>query len=62
MARGPNSFKASDLTRALKAAKAAGFNNPRVEIKYPSGCTMVVAVGQTPLDKQDANPWDVASE
>jgi hypothetical protein len=62
MARGPCSFKQRDLTRALKGAKAAGFDHLRVEVELGDGNKMVVIAGNTTLDMRDSNPWDEANK
>jgi hypothetical protein len=38
-------FRQHHIRRALKAALAAGFPNPSVEIKLPSGATLTVGAG-----------------
>ena len=37
MANQPQPFRQHHLTRALRAAKAAGMNNPSVKVRLPSG-------------------------
>lgn len=48
-------IRQSDLTRALKAAKAAGFEDVRVDIT-PTG-TLSVRTGKL-ADEAEPNPWD----
>ena len=60
MARGPCTFRQQDVTRALRAAKAAGLAVDRVEIDR-SGKIVIVAVKadyapRGAFDKR--NPWD----
>ncbi|ODS01547.1 hypothetical protein AUC71_03135 [Methyloceanibacter marginalis] len=45
MSRGPSRFRQCDVARALKAAKAAGFESATVEFR-PDG-TLVLKVGLT---------------
>jgi hypothetical protein len=54
MSRRPSTFKATDLTRAIKAAKAAGMEPRRVTIT-PTGA-IEIRFGED--EDQDANPWD----
>jgi hypothetical protein len=59
--RGPIKFKQRDLTRALKATKAAGHVAARVEIIDPKGGKIVLILSDekpTPLSTQD--DWDKA--
>jgi hypothetical protein len=57
MSRGPSSFKQGDMTRALKAAEAAGLKNYRVEIGDNGKPVVIVGIG---LDKAkaEAASWD----
>jgi hypothetical protein len=60
MARGPCTFKQSDVTKAVKAVVAAGIEVARVEVG-PDGRIVVVA-GKTDLDlsaPDRENPEDV---
>lgn len=53
-------FTQSDITRALRAARASGYANAKVTIR-PDG-TIDILVSNNELDASD-NPWDVdASE
>ncbi|MFG1179952.1 hypothetical protein [Xanthobacter versatilis] len=55
----------ADVTRLLKAARAAGYPNPRVEIE-PGGTLVLVAENPAPPpapvvpDDEAPNPWDEA--
>ncbi len=49
MARRPQTFTLRDVARAIKAAKAAGIPNPRVEIITPHGS--IVISGEAPKDE-----------
>ena len=62
MSRGPSTFQQRDLTRALKAARAAGYVDARIEIQRGK---IVLIVGKQ-LDEQaqaattteTENEWD----
>jgi len=55
MPRGPAKFTQSDVTRAIKAARAAGLESPRVEIA-PDG-TIIIGGSQ-----QSAGPFSPYDE
>src|SRR5262245_47000129 len=59
MARGPASFKQQDLTRALRAAKAAGIDVQRFEIDKTG--KIVVITAQPAMDTSDKSDdeWDI---
>ena len=60
VARHASTFRQNDITRAIRAAKAAGCKNPRVEI----GGGKIVIVAETgdeissPATGEDENEWD----
>jgi hypothetical protein len=61
MARGPLSFKATDLTRAVRAVLAAGLSVAKVEVDK-GGRIVVVAVepDKTAPDQSGVmNEWDI---
>jgi hypothetical protein len=64
MSRTPATFKAADLTRAVKAARAAGLDVNRVEITKDGRIVLVHApavddVPNTPtIDSTLCNEWD----
>jgi hypothetical protein len=60
--RGPCACKQQDITRALKGAKAAGFNEARVEIELGEGRKMVLFARSTSHDVLDENAWDAVSK
>jgi hypothetical protein len=53
MAGRPPQFKLRDVTRAFRAAEAAGVRDPRVEVKCPNGS--VITIDSKP-DKGTAAP------
>jgi DNA-binding MarR family transcriptional regulator len=55
MARAPSTFRQSDVTRAIKAAVAAGVEIQRVEID-PNG--RIVIVTATEAERREVNEWD----
>jgi hypothetical protein len=58
MSRGPLTFKQTDVTRAIKAAVAAGVEVARVEVDK-DGRIIVIAKGS---EATTVNPWDKATE
>ena len=57
MSRGPTTFRARDVTQAIKAAKLAGIEVARVEIGKDGKIVIVTGKPeQPPVD--DANEWD----
>ena len=63
VARGPSTFKQQDVTRAIRAAKAAGIEVQRIEIEIEPGKIVVVAGKPTEPNKVEATPneWDGAT-
>ena len=55
MSRAPSTFRQSDVTRAIKAAVAAGVEIQRVEID-PNG--RIVIVTATEAERREVNEWD----
>jgi hypothetical protein len=57
MSRGPQTFRQRDMTKAVKAVVAAGFDVLRVEVDK-SGRIIVVTArsGENPVS--DRNEWD----
>jgi hypothetical protein len=55
MARAPSTFRQSDVTRAIKAAVAAGVEIQRVEID-PNG--RIVIITATEAERREGNEWD----
>lgn len=49
--RGPSTFRQTDVTRALKAARAAGFEHVRVEVDTDGRIILIVGrVGEEPTE------------
>lgn len=57
MARGRCTFRQSDLVRALKATRAAGMGDARVEVRS-DGTIIVVPGGGGAASPANENPWD----
>ncbi|RWQ68900.1 MAG: hypothetical protein EOS85_31385 [Mesorhizobium sp.] len=62
MSRTPATFKAADLTRAVKAARAAGLEVNRIEITKDGRIVLIYAPsdvpGAQPIDSTLSNEWD----
>jgi hypothetical protein len=60
MARGPCTFRQADVTRALKAARAAGFEHVRVEIDREGKIAIVARANDAGAEgkAEEANEWD----
>ena len=54
MTRAPATFRQSDITRAIRAARAAGVENVRVDITK-NGKISIVVGGEAP---KEPNEWD----
>jgi hypothetical protein len=59
MSRAPFRFKQSDVTRAIRAATAAGVEIARIDVDR-DGRISVIPKGACP--EPQANPWDQAME
>lgn len=59
MARSASAFRQSDITKALKAARAAGYEQPEVEIDLKSG-KIVLKPARAEAASIDGGPneWD----
>jgi hypothetical protein len=57
MSRGPATFKQTDLTRALKAARAAGVQVSRFEIDASGKIVVVAANDSVPDDDAELNEF-----
>jgi hypothetical protein len=59
MARGPCTFKQQDVTRALRAAVAAGVEVQRFEIDKDGKIVVVTGKSQEPVaEGRGENEWD----
>jgi hypothetical protein len=56
MARAPSTFRQQDVTRAIRAAIAAGVDIARVEIGKDGKIVIVTAAEAGPL--KEGNEWD----
>jgi hypothetical protein len=63
MARGPSTFKQQDVTRAIRAAQAAGIEIQRIEIEIEPSKIVVVAgkPAEPDMDEATPNEWDGAT-
>jgi hypothetical protein len=59
MPRRPCLFRQSDVTRAVRAAQAAGLNVVRVEVDHNGRIAVVAGTGQTDHNAASTiNEWD----
>ena len=58
MARGPLTFKQLDLTRAIKAARAAGLEIARLRVNRDGD--IIVEIGKPREPTAEKNEWDDA--
>jgi hypothetical protein len=59
MARAPAIFRQADVTRAFRAAKAAGVRVARVEIDR-EGKIVIVTADELEGERREENEWDRA--
>jgi hypothetical protein len=57
MARAPSIFRQQDVTRAFRAAKAAGVRVRRIEIDR-TGKLVIVTADDELDDRREKNEWD----
>lgn len=58
MARGPLAFRQHDVTRAIKAARAAGIEIGQIEIDKDGKIVIVPKIAATPDRADTDNEWD----
>jgi hypothetical protein len=60
MSRAPSTFKQRDLTKAIKAAVAAGVDIARVRVEITKAGSMIISTApeQQPAENREANEWD----
>ena len=60
MSRGKYKFKQSDITRALRATKAAGVGISKIEIEPDGRMVIILSDGKAAMtdDHCSGNPWD----
>lgn len=60
MSRGPQTFRARDMTMAVKAVTAAGYEVLRVEVDKAGKIVVVTTKGvvESPEILDDKNEWD----
>jgi hypothetical protein len=59
MGRQPCTFRQRDVSAAIKAVRAAGFEIARVEITTDG---RIIVVTGKPENETEINPWDKAAE
>jgi len=60
VSRGKYKFKQSDITRALRATKAAGVGISKIEIEPDGRMVIILSDGKAAMtdDHCSGNPWD----
>jgi hypothetical protein len=58
MSRGAQTFKQGDVTKALKAASAAGMDVKRVEIDREGKIVIVAGAPEAAVSLAGGNEWD----
>jgi hypothetical protein len=58
MARAPSTFRQQDVTRAIKATKAAGVDIARIEIAKDGRIAIITATEAAQVEVAEDNEWD----
>jgi hypothetical protein len=58
MARAPSIFRQADVTRAVRAAIAAGVDIARIEIARDGRIVIIAGNSEPEGDQREANEWD----
>jgi hypothetical protein len=58
MARAPSTLRQLDVTRAIKATKAAGVNIARIEIAKDGRIVIITAAEAAQIEAGEDNEWD----
>ena len=56
--RPPSAFRQRDVTRAIRAAAAAGVDIARVEVTKAGTIVIVTTAAAEPAKQEDVNEWD----
>jgi hypothetical protein len=56
--RAPSTFRQGDVTRAIKATKAAGVDIGRIEIAKDGRIVIIPAAGTAEIRAAEENEWD----
>ena len=60
MSRAPSNFRQQDVTRAMRAARTAGFELMRVEVDVRTGKITLVVREDEDVKTVEVNPFDTA--
>jgi hypothetical protein len=58
MVRAPSTFRQNDVTRAIKATKAAGIDIARIEIAKDGRIIIITPVEAAQIGAEEENSWD----
>jgi DUF1009 family protein len=58
MVRAPSTFRQNDVTRAIKATKAAGIDIARTEIAKDGRIIIITPVEAAQIGAEEENSWD----
>jgi hypothetical protein len=59
MSRRPSTFRQADVTKAIRAAAAGGFQIGRVEVAQDGRIVLVSERAAPDRDQSEVNEWDV---